>query len=607
MSETITPELDSIVEAAAVNSKQSLLRRLAKRPAGIAALAFLILVVLVAVIGPLLAPHDPNAASATDVYGPVTAAHPLGTDSAGRDVLSRLLYGTRYSIAGAGLALVIAALLGISGGLVAGYYGRWFDSVSSWVVNLLQALPGIVILLAARAVLGPSVWTSMAIFGVLLSPAFFRLVYAAVTAVRNELYVDAARVSGLSDRRIISVHILRVVRAPALVQAAIVAGIAITIQAGLDVLGLGDLALPTWGNMLNEAFSSMYQDPVLLIWPSLAIGLTTISLVLVANSLRDVLERTGTRRKKRRSHAESPSVVSSDVIRHEPIVENAAEVLLDVSGIAVGYGQDDGSTTTVVQDVSLTVHRGEVLGLIGESGSGKTQTAWSILGLLPEGGRVTAGSIRFKGTNLTALSDAQMGQQRGLRIGYIPQEPMSNLDPAFTIGSQLVEPLRIKLGLGRKAARTRALELLDRVGIVDPVRTFDSYPHEVSGGMAQRVLIAGAVSCQPDLLIADEPTTALDVTVQAEILDLLRDLQRDFDMGVILVTHNFGVVADLCDTVAVMRAGRIIETGPVRELFAHPKHPYTLSLFDAVLEIPEARCAVQGMTAAATAGEGVLQ
>lgn len=607
MSETITPELDSIVQAAAASSKQSLLRRLAKRPAGIAALAFLILVVLVAVIGPLLAPHDPNAASATDVYGPITAAHTLGTDSAGRDVLSRLLYGTRYSIAGAGLALIIAAALGVSGGLIAGYYGRWFDSVSSWVVNLLQALPGIVILLAARAVLGPSVWTSMAIFGVLLSPAFFRLVYAAVTAVRNELYVDAARVSGLPDRRIIAVHILRVVRAPALVQAAIVAGIAITIQAGLDVLGLGDLALPTWGNMLNEAFSSMYQDPVLLIWPSLAIGLTTISLVLVANSLRDVLERTGTRRKKRRSHIETPSIVPTEVIRHDPLVENAAEVLLDVSGIAVGYGQDDGSTTTVVEDVSLRVHRGEVLGLIGESGSGKTQTAWSILGLLPEGGRVTAGSIRFEGKDLTALSEAQMGQQRGLRIGYIPQEPMSNLDPAFTIGSQLVEPLRIKLGLGRKAARTRALELLNRVGIVDPVRTFDSYPHEVSGGMAQRVLIAGAVSCQPDLLIADEPTTALDVTVQAEILDLLRDLQRDFDMGVILVTHNFGVVADLCDTVAVMRSGRIIETGPVRELFAHPKHPYTLSLFHAVLETPEARGAVQGMSTSATVGEGVLQ
>ncbi|HYU85622.1 MAG TPA: ABC transporter ATP-binding protein, partial [Kribbellaceae bacterium] len=170
-----------------------------------------------------------------------------------------------------------------------------------------------------------------------------------------------------------------------------------------------------------------------------------------------------------------------------------------------------------------------------------------------------------------------------------PQEPMSNLDPAFTIGSQLVEPMRVSLGIGRSEARQRALQLLERVGIPEPQRTFDAYPHQISGGMAQRVLIAGAVSCNPDLLIADEPTTALDVTVQAEVLDLLRDLQAEFHMGVLLVTHNFGVVADLCDRVSVMRSGRIVETGPARSIFADPRHPYTKSLFDAILEDSEPR------------------
>jgi len=255
----------------------------------------------------------------------------------------------------------------------------------------------------------------------------------------------------------------------------------------------------------------------------------------------------------------------------------------------VGYDQPDGSVRTVVEDVSLTVRRGEVHGLIGESGSGKTQTAFSILRLLPAGGRIASGAIEFEGKDLAALSEREMTAVRGRKIAYIPQEPMSNLDPSFTIGHQLTEPMRVVLGIDKAEARERALALLARVGIPDPPRTFAAYPYQISGGMAQRVLIAGAVSCDPDLLIADEPTTALDVTVQAEVLDLLRDLQAELGMGVLLVTHNFGVVADLCDRVSVMQNGRIVETGPARSIFAGPQHPYTQSLFDAILEDGAAR------------------
>jgi ABC-type dipeptide/oligopeptide/nickel transport system ATPase component len=182
-----------------------------------------------------------------------------------------------------------------------------------------------------------------------------------------------------------------------------------------------------------------------------------------------------------------------------------------------------------------------------------------------------------------------MRQIRGRRLAYIPQEPMSNLDPSFTVGSQLTEPMRLNLGLSGNDARAKAMDLLARVGIPDPKRTFGSYPHELSGGMAQRVLIAGAVSCDPSLIIADEPTTALDVTIQAEILDLLRELQEGLGMAVLLVTHNFGVVADLCDRVSVMQHGRIVETGPARSIFAGPRHPYTQSLFAAMLEEDDAR------------------
>ena len=261
MIDPLGADLTEEIHTAVTRPSRSLLRRLMEKPIAVVALSFIVLVVLVAIFGPLLAPYDPDTASAADVLGPISPEHPLGTDSAGRDVLSRLLYATRFSVAGAAVALVVAAILGVTSGLIAGYYGKWFEGVSGWAVGLVQAMPGIVVLLAARAVLGPSLWTSMAIFGVLLSPALYRLVYATVNAVREELYVDAARVSGLSDSRIISRHILTVVRGPALVQAAFITGVAISIQAGLEFLGLGDLSIPTWGSMLNEGFCQHLHEP----------------------------------------------------------------------------------------------------------------------------------------------------------------------------------------------------------------------------------------------------------------------------------------------------------------------------------------------------------
>jgi peptide/nickel transport system permease protein len=588
-----SPDVSSEITAA----RSHLARRMLRNPLGLAALTVLAVIVLAAIFAPLLTSYNPNTASVTNVLLPPGHGHLLGTDGAGRDVWARLLYGARYTLAGALLATAVAAIIGITAGLVAGYYGKWFESGSSWITNVLMALPGIVVLLAARAVLGPSLWIIMIIFGILLAPAFYRLVVAAVSAVRHELFVDAARVSGVSDVRIIARHILTVVRAPIIIQASIVAGIAIAIQAGLDFLGLGDLTIPTWGNMLNDGFTNMYRDSQLVLWPALAIALTCIALTLFANALRDELERSTRPRRRRRRVAASaagasaagPVTPGSGTIVHEEPDSAGPATLLRVEGLAVGYPQPDGSVTRVVDDVSLDIRRGEVHGLIGESGSGKTQTAWSVLRLLPPGGQILAGSILLDGEDLTEASDATMRDIRGSRIAYIPQEPMSNLDPSFTIGSQLTEPIRLKLGVSRAEAKARALDLLARVGIPDPQRTFASYPHELSGGMAQRVLIAGAVSCAPSLIIADEPTTALDVTIQAEILDLLRELQKGLGMAVLIVTHNFGVVADLCDRVSVMQNGRIVETGPARSIFADPRHQYTRSLFDAILEEDHAR------------------
>jgi len=587
----LAPDVTSDMRAA----RTHLARRFLKNPLGVAALSVLVLIVLAAVFAPLLTSYNPNAVSVLSILQGPGAGHLLGTDGAGRDVWSRLLYGGRYTLAGALLATFVAALLGITSGLVAGYYGKWFESAASWVTTLLMALPGIVVLLAARAVLGPSLWTVMIIFGVLLAPAFYRLVFTAVSGVRNELFVDAARVSGVSDFRIISRHILTVVRAPVIIQASIVFGIAIAVQVGLDFLGFGDQSIPTWGNMLNDGFTNLYRDPQLVVWPGLAVVLTGVALTLFANALRDELEQSARPSRRRRAAAAVAATAAgsagpdTDTIVHEEPGSPAQAPLLDIENLAIGYPQPDGSVTRVVNDVSLDIRRGEVHGLIGESGSGKTQTAWSVLRLLPSGGEILDGSIRFDGEDLSKVPETKMRDLRGGRIAYIPQEPMSNLDPSFTIGNQLTEPMRIKLGLSKAEARARALKLLGQVGIPDPERTFASYPHELSGGMAQRVLIAGAVSCEPDLVIADEPTTALDVTIQAEILDLLRELQQELGVTILIVTHNFGVVADLCDRVSVMQKGRIVEMGSARSIFADPRHPYTRSLFDAILDESPAR------------------
>lgn len=557
-----------------------LLRRLLRHPLGGASLILLLTIALLAILAPWLAPQDPSTTNIRLIFGEPSANNLLGTDSAGRDVLSRLLVSTTYSIAGGLVVAAIASIIGVTAGLVAGYFGGWIDVVGSWATSLTMSLPAIIVLVAARSVMGPSMWWTMAIFGVFISPIYYRVVYNAVRAVRNELYVDAARTSGLSNTRIIGRHVLMAVRAPVILLTSGIIAAGIGMQAGFDFLGLGDPTTPTWGQMLNEGFYNLSRSGTLILWPSLALGLTMICLTLFGTALRDELERSDAGIKSKGS---APWIVPRDVpatLEH-PAEGELKPALLQVRDIAVAYPTADGYTT-VVKGGSLTVRRGETHGLIGESGSGKTQTAFAVLGLLPRGGTVMAGSILFDGKELVGLNSDDMNGLRGKRIAYVPQEPMSNLDPSFTVGSQLTDPLRIVMGMSKADARKCALELLGKVGIPNPVRTFNSYPHQLSGGMAQRVLIAGAVASRPDLLIADEPTTALDVTVQAEVLDLLRELQSELNMSILIVTHNFGVVADLCNHVSVMQNGVVVETGATKDVFRNPMHPYTRSLFEAI-------------------------
>ena len=260
---------------------------------------------------------------------------------------------------------------------------------------------------------------------------------------------------------------------------------------------------------------------------------------------------------------------------------NSSEALLSVRNLTTIFDVPR-RPVVAVNDVSFAIHKGETLGLVGESGSGKSVTAFSILRLLQPPGRIVAGRIMFRDQDLATLSESGIREVRGAGIGLIFQEPMAALNPVMRVGTQIAEGLRVHGMAGKDEARQRAIDLLRAVRITDPERRIDDYPHQLSGGMRQRVMIAVALSCRPPLVIADEPTTALDVTVQAQILELLRDMKREFNLALLLITHDLGVIAETADRVAVMYAGRIVEQGTVRQIFNRPLHPYTQGLLASI-------------------------
>ncbi len=572
---------------------------LVKNPLTAASLVVLAIFVVVAILEPWILPFPPKQVRFELMNAaPFTTEYVLGGDRYGRDILSRLIASTRPAVLAASVLSLVAVVIGVTAGLIAGYFGKIFETISDWLFSVLLAVPAVVVLISLYTVLGTSTAVAMGVFGVLVAPQMYLMVRTLTRAVRKELYVDAARVSGLPNRRIVGRHVLIAIRAPVILMIAGLAGLGIAVQAGLEVLGLGEPLTPSWGSMLADAFGNIYIAPEQLIWPGLALGLVTGAFSLVSIGLRDVLEdtyvkpsaRSQQRREERIRLEVAPILKKQDSGESSgaPDADAARAVatkppLLSIENLSIAYSVGS-EARLVVSDVSLTVDLGEVVGVVGESGSGKTQTVFAALGLLPDEAVVVGGSIKLDGRELVDLPERELRRLRGVSMAYVPQEPMANLDPSFTVGSQLLFGIRSQTDLRGKQARELALSMLERVGIKDPTRVFRSYPHEISGGMAQRVLIAGAVAGRPQLLVADEPTTALDVTIQAEVLDLLRDLQQETKMGVLIVTHNFGVVADLCQRVFVMRDGAVVEQGAVEPVFSDPQHPYTRMLLGAVLD-----------------------
>ncbi|WP_319035047.1 dipeptide ABC transporter ATP-binding protein [Microbacterium sp. LRZ72] len=552
-----------------------------RTPSAIVAVAWILLVAITSIAATTLplvewgVLADPLAQDLADAGALPSTSHWLGTDTLGRDVLSRLIFAGGEAIAGVLLCVAIATLLGLSLGLLAGYYGGAVDAAASTVGEVLQTLPGIIVMLLAVAIFGTDLAVGMATLGILLSAGVFRIVRSSTLVVSKELHVDAAKVAGIRVLPILARHVLPNVLRPTIVQASITATLALLLQAGLSFLGQGPPPpAPQWGSMVREASDVIYRFPWLMVPTGLAIILTALAFNVIGDALVDTTSIRPHRRTRRRrpvpaSTPESDSATSGD---------HNTPAALSVTDLTIATE----SGTPLVHGISFAVRDGQTLGLVGESGSGKTLTALAALGLLPDGVRMTGGRIRIADRDVTDASDQTLAPLRGSTIAYVSQEPMVALDPSSTVRALLVEPLRKHRRISRGEAHRLASTLLAQVGIPDPSAILRRYPFQLSGGMAQRVAIAVALTGQPRVLVADEPTTALDVTVQAEILELLRTLRDDLGMAVLIVTHNFGVVADICDHVAVMRSGRVVESGDVQRTFARPQDAYTRTLLEAV-------------------------
>jgi peptide/nickel transport system permease protein len=553
------------------------LRRLLRRPVALTCLAFLALLAGVAVAAPLALPAiaGQNAGDLLSVNQGPGLHHLLGTDTLGRDVLARLMVGTQVTMLGVGEALLFVLALGIPLGVAAGYLGGWVDSAVSWLADLAFSVPAIVIIIVILSVFPENMLAAMSAFGILAAPGLMRVVRSATLPVRQEPYIEAARVAGLSRFYILTRHVLPRISGAVIVQASFLAALALIFQSGLAFLGLLVPApAPSWGGMVANGTSVILENSWLIWPPGIAIALTILALCLLGDAVRDTATETWTapaaRPARWRSGGPQPG-------RLPALAPAQAGTLLAVRGLSVSFSSSP-AATRVVEGVSFDVAEGETVGIVGESGSGKTVTTSAILGLLPGTGHIDAGSILFSGRDLAALPEEKLRAVRGREIAIVSQEPMTSLDPAFRVGWQVEEALRHHRGLAGRAARARAIELLASVHLPDPEVVARRYPHQLSGGMAQRVAIARALAGEPKLLIADEPTTALDVTVQAEILDLLRELQAARGMSILLVTHDWGVVADLCDRVVVLYAGQVVERAGLTPMFRRPFHPYTEAL-----------------------------
>ena len=596
--------------------------RLFRSPTAVLALVWLIGLVVASLTSPLWLRYGPLEQDLSAVLQGPSAAHLLGTDELGRDLLSRIVTAAASTLAIGCIPPIVAVLITVPVTLWAVRSPR-AEATMNRVSEIVMSLPGTVIILAFIAAVGTNMPLVMTLLGVLLFGALYRIFFGQAKALQKQLFVEAAAVDGVRPTAASFRHVLPNMSTTVIVQFVLFFGVGIMMQAGLAFIGLGPQPPePTWGGMIQTAARFIFQQPWMMVPTGAVLALT----IIAANSLADVLSGgaatppplVALRRRKKKTATDDEYLVAlspagagaslpAEATALFPVETSAdlPEVVAALPADNIGTSAPDLTDRTparaavdgelIIEDlvlgveggpalvtgVSLRVQPGRVMGLVGESGCGKSVTSYAILGLLSPGLAVRSGRIQWGATDLAQADERTLAKVRGHDIAFISQEPGRALDPMFTVGWQLAAAVKRLRGVASREAKRIASGLLEDVGIVDVPRVLKSYPHQISGGMAQRVAIALALAGSPRLLVADEPTTALDVTIQAEILALLRGLVAARGMSIILVTHDLGVVADLCDDVSVMYAGQIVETGTVRDVLVRPEHPYTMALLAA--------------------------
>ena len=503
----------------------------------------------------------------------------LGTDDQGRDVVARVIYGFRLSVLFGLVLTIVSSIIGVSAGAVQGYFGGWVDLIFQRFIEIWTSIPSLYLLIIIAAIIEPNFWILLGILLLFSWVALVGVVRAEFLRGRNLEYIRAARALGLSNRKIMFKHLLPNAMVATLTFMPFILNGSITTLTSLDFLGFGlPPGSPSLGELLAQGKANL-QAPWLGITAFFVIAIMLSLLIFVGEAVRDSLDPRKTFTSS--APAEITQAIAGRTSAPKGQTKLSQDALLRVEDLSVDFNSS-GATTRAVKHSSFDIMPGETVALVGESGSGKSVSALSVMRLLPyPAASHPSGHIHFEGRDLLQCDETELRGIRGNKISMIFQEPMTSLNPLHTIDQQVGEIIRLHSGLSETASRARVLELLDKVGIDNPESRLGAYPHELSGGQRQRVMIAMALANEPDLLIADEPTTALDVTIQAQILELLLDLQKELNMAMLLITHDLGVVRKMANRVNVMNDGEIVEHGKAEQIFKSPKHAYTKHLLAA--------------------------